>query len=164
MIKFFKAESIIDFETIEVLAKTIWQVHYTPIIGEDQVAYMLKKYQSAEAIQMQIESGYIYFIIKSANEALGYLAIKPEQNSLFLSKLYVLKRFRGKGFGKQAIAFVEAEALKMGLLKIRLTVNKYNSQSIKAYKSIGFITTKKLLIDIGSGFVMDDYEMLKRLA
>ncbi|KJD35008.1 GNAT family acetyltransferase [Tamlana sedimentorum] len=153
-----------DLFKIEALAKTIWESHYTPIIGEEQVAYMLKKYQSADAVKMQIESGYIYFIINSANEPLGYLAIKPEQDSLFLSKLYVLKRFRGKGFGKQAIAFVEEEALKMGLLNIRLTVNKYNRQSIKAYESIGFITTKKLLVEIGNGFVMDDYEMVKMLA
>ena len=47
---------------IAALADEIWREHYTPIIGEAQVDYMLKKFQSAEQICEDIKcNDYIYF-------------------------------------------------------------------------------------------------------
>ena len=38
-------------------------------------------------------------------------------------------------------------------------VNKYNKNTILAYQKLGFIQKRELVIDIGNGFVMDDFEM-----
>ena len=54
MVQFKLAKTNLDFKTISVLAKNIWTEHYTPIIGLDQVNYMLEKFQSEIAIQNQI--------------------------------------------------------------------------------------------------------------
>ena len=35
--------SVNDLNQIAELAKTIWQKHYVPIIGQEQVNYMLQK-------------------------------------------------------------------------------------------------------------------------
>jgi ribosomal protein S18 acetylase RimI-like enzyme len=43
-----------------------------------------------------------------------------------------------------------------------LNVNKYNS-AIQFYHKIGFEIAKEEVIDIGNGFVMDDYVMEKQL-
>jgi len=40
-----------DFQTLDRLIKEIWPEVFTPIIGSDQVAYMLAHYQSPAAIQ-----------------------------------------------------------------------------------------------------------------
>ncbi|MEG2601476.1 MAG: GNAT family N-acetyltransferase, partial [Carnobacterium sp.] len=45
------------------------------------------------------------------------------------------------------------------LLKIQLTVNKYNDKSIAAYKKMGFVTVKEQVADIGGGYIMDDFVM-----
>ena len=42
---------------------------------------------------------------------------------------------------------------------IRLTVNKYNKNSIAAYRKWGFKIIDSVVTDIGSGFVMDDFIM-----
>jgi RimJ/RimL family protein N-acetyltransferase len=47
------------------------------------------------------------------------------------------------------------------LMKIWLTVNRFNDTSIKIYESLGFLKTGTQVADIGSGFVMDDYIMEK---
>ena len=44
-----------DFEIVADLAKEIWTEHYTPIIGWQQVEYMLEKFQSATEIENQIK-------------------------------------------------------------------------------------------------------------
>lgn len=155
-----KVEGLGDFLVIQTLAREIWKEHYTPIIGEAQVAYMLDKFQSVKAMQKQVAEGYEYFIIKEGEELVGYLAFKEEQDGLFLSKVYVQSSMRGKGFGKAAIEFVKTEVQNRKLSQIRLTVNKYNRDSIAAYLKMGFIKTRELVIDIGHGYVMDDYEMI----
>jgi hypothetical protein len=43
--------------------------------------------------------------------------------------------------------------------KITLTVNKNNNNSIDAYNEIGFEITGNACMDIGSGYVMDDYQI-----
>ena len=50
---------------ISTLAGEIWREHYTPIIGAEQVEYMLAKFQSPEQICKDIkENKYIYFTAK----------------------------------------------------------------------------------------------------
>ena len=149
-------------EAVEALAREIWTEHYTPIIGRDQVEYMLARFQSAQAISEQLANGYLYFLIREAGRFIGYISVLPEEQELFLSKIYVLSSRRGKGYGRKAVRFAEELAIKKGLGKIVLTVNKNNSLAIKAYEAIGFKKVEALVQDIGSGFVMDDYKMEKK--
>ncbi|MDO6759262.1 GNAT family N-acetyltransferase [Tamlana sp. 2_MG-2023] len=163
MINFSLAEKISEFKTIASLAEIIWREHYIPMVGKAQVDYMLDKFQSAEAIKCQVESGYLYYMISYHNKTVGYFAILNEAEALFLSKFYVLSDFRGKSIGKNAMNFIEAKALEFRLNKIRLTVNINNRNTIKAYEKLGFKTIGPLVADIGNGFVMDDFEMVLRV-
>ena len=150
-----------QIETIEGLACKIWNEHFTPIIGKAQVSYMLEKFQSKKAITEQIENGFLYFLIKNNNEHIGYIGVLPEENRLFLSKLYIASAERGKGHGRKAIKFLEALAIEKGLNKISLTVNRNNSATVKTYKKLGFEIRGSIVQDIGKNFVMDDYKMEK---
>ncbi len=146
---------------VESLAREIWTEHYTPIIGREQVMYMLERFQSGEAVLQQIALGVLYFLIKAEEEFIGYIAVHPRSDEMFLSKIYVRSDQRGRGYGKKAVQFAETLAKERRLKKIVLTVNKNNVNSIKAYEKMGFKKTGSLIQDIGSGFVMDDYKMEK---
>ena len=148
---------------VETLAHSIWREYFPPIIGSPQVEYMLKKFQSRWAISNQIENdGFIYYLLEDKNgNRGGYFAIVPQQKELFLSKLYVTVENRRKGYARCALEFIEMFAKGKGLSKITLTVNKNNTDSINAYKKLGFVITDSLVTDIGNGFVMDDYKMEK---
>lgn len=148
-----------DFSTIATLAHTIWREHYTPIIGADQVAYMLDRYQSDAAIETQVARGMQYFLMSWDAQAVGYLAFEKRDQELFLSKIYVLRDYRGKGIGRAAMEFLMEQARNKQCARVALTVNKYNSNSIKAYEAYGFQNAGALVTDIGEGFVMDDFRM-----
>ena len=152
-----------DYLKIEAIADIIWREHYIPIVGKPQIDYMLDKFQSAKAIEKQIENGYEYFSIFYDDAHVGYISIKQEKDALFLSKIYVLSSYRGKKIGKTAMLFVENKAKLYQLKNIRLTVNIHNSNSIKAYEKLGFKNVGPLVADIGNGFVMDDFEMIKQI-
>lgn len=163
MLGFLAATSSHQLKTIEELAYIIWNEHYIPIIGKAQVDYMLNKFQNVESMSQQIEDGYAYFTINYKDNAIGYLAYNIESSDLFLSKIYILKEYRGKGFGRKAMLFITEQAKKSNCKSISLTVNKNNTNSIKAYLKVGFNKVEELVIDIGNGFVMDDFKMVKKL-
>ncbi len=162
-VAFAAVESPDEISKVAALAQTIWREHYTPIIGGDQVAYMLENFQSAEAIKGQSSAGVRYYLIRKGGEDTGYLAFEKRGGYLFLSKIYLLESERGKGYGKMAMAFVSRKADEYKCKGITLTVNKYNDRSIKAYKRMGFEVEGAEVTDIGGGFVMDDYRMVKTL-
>ncbi|MEO0686523.1 MAG: GNAT family N-acetyltransferase, partial [Cyanobacteria bacterium J06649_11] len=125
-------------------------------IGKEQVDYMLDNFQSEDAIKQQINQGYRYYLLLNNQTDAGYCAVKDKGEKLFLSKLYVLDFCRGKGIGKQAIQFIKSN---FDNPVIQLTVNKRNSDSIAFYRHIGFEIVDYVEMDIGKGFVMDDYVM-----
>jgi diamine N-acetyltransferase len=150
-----------QIEMVESLAREIWTEHYTPIIGKEQVDYMLDRFQSKQAIAEQIEAGSLYFLIREGNQFIGYIGAQPKNDELFLSKLYVKSSKRRRGWGNRAIRFVEKLAKERKLARVVLTVNKNNTNSIKAYEKFGFRNVGSIIQDIGDGFVMDDYRMEK---
>jgi len=163
MTTFIKAEDKKAYGLIAKLASTIWKEHYSPIIGSDQVAYMLNKFQSAEAIASQVNQGIQYYVIFHNSKAAGYLAFEKQHSELFLSKIYVSKDMRGKGIGKAAMELVVREGQYMDCKQISLTVNKQNTGSIKAYEKLGFHNQGGIVQDIGKGYVMDDFLLIKPL-
>ena len=146
------------------MAHQVWNEYYVPIIGQAQVDYMVTKFQSPEAMQSQIDSGYEYFQMQQAGENVGYAAIRHDaaDGRMFISKLYVLAERRKSGAGRQCLAHFERMARERGATRLWLTVNKGNP-SVQAYERLGFKIVDAMVMDIGGGYVMDDYKMEKEL-
>lgn len=161
---FIKISTEHQIKVVESLAREIWTEHYISIIGKEQVDYMLGRFQSKHAISQQIRTGVLYFLMEEGHEFIGYIAVEPRGDELFLSKIYVKSGRRGKGYGRKAVQYAEMLAQERGLRRIVLTVNKNNVIAIKAYEKTGFRNIGSLVQEIGSGFVMDDYKMEKAVS
>ena len=147
------------------MAHEVWNEHYVPLIGQAQVDYMVAKFQSPAAMQSQIDSGYEYFQMRQSGENVGYAAIRHDAADarVFLSKLYVLARSRKSGAGRQTLELIERIARERGATHLWLTVNKANP-SVQAYERLGFRIVEAMVVDIGDGYVMDDYKMEKAVS
>lgn len=165
MIEFQTVQSSAEVAEVVRLAREIWQDHYVPIIGQQQVDYMLEKFQSECAVQEQLRDGYEYYLIRRDGQSGGYAAVVPDKRGpvLLLSKIYVRKAERGQGLGKQLLGFVEDLCRQRGIKLMWLTVNKHNAESIAWYLRMGFSNAGPIVADIGGGFVMDDFRMEKTL-
>lgn len=160
----FSAKEVVTDEQLRQtadLASVIWNEHFTPIIGKEQVDYMVEKFQSYDAMKEQTESeGYIYYQIYDRDELCGYTGIRPDSDGrLFLSKLYIKKECRGRRLATQAFNFLKTLCREQGYSAIWLTCNKYNDNSLAVYRHLGFETIDTQEADIGGGFIMDDYIM-----
>ena len=163
MISFIKVHSQQEITDVSMLAQEIWQEHYVPIVGQAQVDYMLEKFQSEEAINSQLSDRYEYYSVGYDAQPIGYMSLLPnhDDNSLMISKIYVKKSRRGSGLGKQMLTFTETLCKQRKIKHLWLTVNKYNTHSIKWYLRMGFTNKEAMVQDIGAGFVMDDFRMEK---
>jgi ribosomal protein S18 acetylase RimI-like enzyme len=160
-----KVTNTIDIEITAQLAHKIWNDHYVPIIGQKQVDYMLDKFQSFNAISNQIKNGYEYFLIFKDEKPIGYLCLIIDNPSkkLMISKIYTEKDVRGFGFGMKLIEFTKKIAQEKEMKTIWLTVNKYNSNSIKWYQKLNFEIVKEVKMNIGNNYIMDDFVLELKL-
>lgn len=153
-----------DMAEVARLASDIWREYYVDIITIEQIDYMIGKFQSEPAIADQIEhQGYEYYLIRHEGAAVGYMSVRQEEGKLFLSKFYIAKEHRGRGYASRAMAFLEELCKERSLSRIWLTVNRHNESSIAVYEKKGFRTVREQVSDIGGGFVMDDYVMEKEI-
>ena len=159
MFDWTKIETDSQINELCALAKKIWNEYSTCFISQEQIDYMLEKFQSEQAVKRQIDyERYQYYFLEEDGRNFGYFAIQPQKDYLFLSKIYIDKEHRGKGFARQA--FVNAIipiAKERELPSIRLTVNKYNIPSFCIYEKLGFVRIDSVETDIGGGYIMDDY-------
>ncbi|MGI6251774.1 MAG: GNAT family N-acetyltransferase [Anaerolineaceae bacterium] len=147
---------------VSELAHAIWQEHFTPLLQPGQVDYMLRRYQSPAAVHQAIQQeGYRYYFLIVCEEKIGYMAVCPKGEILFLSKLYIKKEHRGQGYSKKALEFLQDCARKDGHARIRLNCYRHNDRSLAVYEKLGFMITAEENADIGGGYVLDDYILEK---
>ena len=141
------------------LASEIWREHFHGIISDAQIEYMLDRFQSFDAMKQQIAAEhYEYYGLFADGVQQGYFAVADKgDGTLFLSKLYLRKQFRGKGLASVMFEEIKRIGRKKGLGSVWLTVNVQNDSSIAVYRHWGMKIIRDQVADIGSGFVMDDH-------
>jgi diamine N-acetyltransferase len=154
-----------DLASIAELANIIWCVHYPGIILQEQIDYMLRKMYSLETLRAEIRSGIAYQRVLEEDQIVGFASYGPvDRASVFkLHKLYVHPDWHGRGLGSRLLQYCECEIRKNGGQQLILTVNKRNLKAISFYEKQEFKIADSVVVDIGGGFVMDDYIMDKEL-
>jgi ribosomal protein S18 acetylase RimI-like enzyme len=151
-------------DEVRALAHSIWPQVYPLIISEAQINYMLEQRYAIAVLHADIASGVRYALIERQGIAIGYIAVQPMEDHLFLHKLYLEPQFQGQGIGSRALQWTATVARDRGLRSVRLRVNKSNATAIRAYRRAGFNFTEDIVTDIGAGFVVDDYELAIAIA
>lgn len=165
-VRFIPVETDEQIQNLAFMADTVWHEWFAEILSKEQIDYMVKKFQSFSPLKKQMtDEGYEYYFLNVNGTNVGYTGIHIEDDSkkLFLSKIYILKPFRGKRYASEAFEFLEGICQGMNLEAMYLTVNKYNDNAINVYLKKGFENVKSQVTDIGNGFVMDDYIMEKKI-
>jgi diamine N-acetyltransferase len=156
-----------DLSTVAELAGVIWRKHYPGIITLEQIEYMLALGYSLDALRrFLVEPGSGLLLAHVRDRLAGFAAYyRPDSpGELKLDKLYVHQNYHGRGIGSRLIARVEAAAIEQARRTLILNVNKHNATAIRAYAANGFAIRESVVVDIGGGFVMDDYVMAKTLS
>ena len=157
--------TISDAEIIRSIAEETWQVAYLPILGTEQISYMLNDIYSIEKLTHQIKNNIQTFLLLIEDgQPVAFAAYSPraENADIYkLHKLYCLPVTQGKGYGKILMGVVIDAVLKAGKHTLELNVNRYNKAKT-FYEKMGFTVIYEEDIPIGPYF-MNDYVMRKEL-
>lgn len=150
-----------QFPIIRDLAFKIWPSAYRKILSKEQLNYMLDIIYSIESIEKQVAKNHVFLLIKENDDCLGFASYElniDNSNKTKIQKLYVLPETQGKGIGRKAIDFIKQIASDANNKGLILNVNKYNKAK-DFYLNYGFKIIDSVIIDIGNGYIMDDYVM-----
>jgi GNAT superfamily N-acetyltransferase len=162
----FEIIGIDQLAQIQQLVQDIWPQVYPGIISAEQIEYMLRQRYDIAVLTADVQSrGVCYALIRLQDRVVGFAAFEPrtQEDEAFLHKLYLLPEAAGQGLGAAALNWVSEQAAARGLKRLRLFVNKRNVQAVRAYLRNGFVFDQDVITDIGEGFVMDDFVMVKAL-
>ncbi|QQR86131.1 MAG: GNAT family N-acetyltransferase [Flavobacteriales bacterium] len=152
-----------DIPAIRSIAHATWPVAYVPsILDVPQLDYMLELLYSERALSEAMTKKDQRFIMMNDGERdiafAGYTLHYHGSRVTHLNKLYVLPGKQGTGSGKKLVDLVVKAARQAGDEAVELNVNKRNV-AITFYQHMGFRIHREEVIDIGQGYVMDDYVM-----
>lgn len=155
-----------EVEQISALAREIWQQHYAPIITQPQIDYMLAQRYSKPRLIEELDRVGIWWdqlLVDGTRAAFASYHLTGVPGEMKLDKLYVHPSQQRRGLGGMLITHVADQARAQHCDSLILAVNKQNAQAIAAYQKHGFVVRESVQVDIGQGFVMDDYIMVKSL-
>ena len=159
-LKFRKANEQ-DVALIAQLADNIWRRHYITIITIEQIEFMLKTMYSSESLLKQMKEGHQFTLVYNGAKAIGYISLSTKDNkNYFLHKFYVEVDDQGKGVGSELFKYVLNEMPTAET--IELTVNRQNYKAINFYFKKGFVIKEVADFDIGNGYFMNDFVMIKK--
>lgn len=148
-----------DLPVIQAIGTETYYPTYEHLIGRPQVEYMLGKFYSLAALRAQLIAGHTFLIAKEGTRNLGfasYAMLNPSE--MKLHKLYVLPQAHGRGVGKLLINEVYQKARDAGAAFLLLNVNRYNKAK-DFYEKAGFKIRETVDLDLGDGFLANDYIM-----
>jgi len=161
--KFREIKSKSEIECLVKLIHEIWPEVFIPIIGKEQVDYMLVHYQGEAVITCEIDNGVRYFFIEDAGAPIGYFAYSLEEDHLVISKVYLKKSFRGLGLSSKVFSYFEKAARENNKAKLSLNVNRFNKQAVEVYLHRGFKIVETVDKPFGDKFFLNDYRMEKNI-
>lgn len=153
----------VQLEVVRDLAYKIWPNTYGQILSTEQLNYMLDNFYAINSLEKQFDAGHVFLLVEEDGQYLGFAAYEvncKEKGKAKLHKIYVMPNTQGKGIGKYLLNEVELRTKEAENNFLFLNVNKYNN-AISFYEKQGFVKIADEVIDIGKGYVMDDYVMEK---
>ncbi|MBD1395219.1 GNAT family N-acetyltransferase [Mucilaginibacter glaciei] len=157
--------TIADVAAILQIAEQTWWPTYEPLLGKEQVTYMLNTIYSPDKIMNQVSNGeQTFLLLLEDEEPVAFAAYSPrEENAEIykLHKLYCLPKTQGKGYGKILINAVAEKTKQAGKHTLDLNVNRFNKAK-DFYERMGFTIAYEEDIAIGP-YWMNDYVMRKEL-
>jgi ribosomal protein S18 acetylase RimI-like enzyme len=154
-----------EAEALAGLARIIWQAHYLAIISQAQIDYMLDQRYKPGLIRQTLARGDRWEVARDHETLVGFAHGYPMSDGDYkLDKLYVHPDYQHHGIGGRLLDRLVRHARSHDCARLVVRVNRNNVNAIAAYRKYGFSVATEMVEEIGGGFVMDDYVMLKELA
>lgn len=122
-----------DKEQVENLVKkSTFEIYNKPARNTQDLDKIKEKY-------------LLFYVVKKNNQIIGTIGLtKHTEKTLRLRRMYVSKKYRGKGIGKRLLIKAINFSKKNNYKKIVLGTYRKNKDAIRFYENFGFKRYKKI--------------------
>ena len=146
---------------IKDLAHRIWPSTYGEILSKEQLKFMLDKFYVLDFLEMLRKNGHHFLLLEDNSNFVGYASYElnyENSGKTKIQKIYVLQELQGKGLGKKLMDYIKKVAIENNNKSLILNVNRFNKAK-GFYEKYGYVIKETVDIEIGNGYLMEDYVM-----
>lgn len=150
-----------ELSIVHEIAHATWPDTFKDILSQEQIQYMLNWMYDLKQLENQFNQGHQFYVAELEEMPVGFIGIEPnypEKGITKIHKIYILPNKQGLGIGKKLIEYVKELSIQSEMEGLLLNVNRFN-KAVDFYNAIGFYIVFEENIDIGNGFLMEDYVM-----
>jgi len=150
-----------ELSIVHDIAHATWPETFKEILSQEQIKYMLDWMYDLKHLENQFNQGHQFFVAEVEGKQIGFIGIEPnhpEKGITKIHKIYILPSMQGLGIGKKLIELVIDLSIQSNISALQLNVNRFNN-AVHFYKSQGFEILYEENIDIGNGYLMEDFVM-----
>ena len=148
---------------VSALAEEIWNRHYPGIISQAQIDFMLDQRYAPVPLAKRLEQpGTRLLIARLGGQPVGFALLAPANDTpdeMMLHAIYLHPDHHGKGHGRRFMEHVVEYARQQHCRTIVLNVNRRNIKAINFYFRAGFTIRSAVDLQLGRGFVANDFVM-----
>lgn len=156
-----------QLQAISELAHHIWHLHYPGIISRAQIDYMLdQRYSPSHLAETLDRRGSRLLVAKRGRNAMGFALLAPAEDAsdeVNLHAFYLHPDHHGRGYGRRFMDHLVDYARGEHYRDMTLNVNRLNIKAINFYFRAGFTIRSVVDIDLGRGFMANDFIMVRDL-
>lgn len=150
-----------ELSIVHEIAYATWPDTFKDILSQEQIQYMLNWMYDLKQLENQYNQGHQFYVAELEETPVGFIGIEPnhpEKGITKIHKIYILPNQQGLGIGKKLIEFVRKIAVQSEMEGLLLNVNRFN-KAVDFYRAIGFNIMFEENIEIGNGYLMEDFVM-----
>lgn len=126
--------AVAEYAADKVTAGT-WSQEEAPILAAESFQRLLPAGVSTKDHQL------FSIYLTAEQPAIGVIWLHRQGEKAFIYDFIIAEDYRGKGYGKAALAAVDQWAITQGMTEIGLHVFAHNQTAYQLYKKMGYIAT-----------------------
>jgi ribosomal protein S18 acetylase RimI-like enzyme len=142
-----------DLPSVHRITWQSWISTYSSFIPENDLrSYFNIRYTEASLLNMFNDPSMHGFVAETDDHITGYarLFFNRDENRLYVSSLYLLPEFEGKGIGIRLLESAERYAAEKGFDELWIGVMVKNKQALIFYRKVGFLFIREEPFTMGN--------------
>src|SRR4030043_1827212 len=135
-----------DLASIRRITWQSWISAYSSFLPESDLRFYFDTHYTEASLLGMFNDPYMQgFIAELDNHTAGYarLFLNKDENRIYVSSLYLLPEFEGKGIGIRLFGLAEGYAAEKGLDELWIGVMVKNKQALVFYRKVGFLFVRE---------------------
>jgi len=145
------------------LSTVLFKEYYSSLIPSDALFNILL-FLDEETIKKEIKQKiWQYYLIEYNEKYIGVLILEKEQEFLRISNIFILKKLRKKGIGRNILKQLIEIAKEKNINKLKIGINKNDKRASHIFSKLGFNCTNLVARFIANGTYAHENIFIKEI-